>query len=79
MIDVVEITLKEFKEDIYNEYIRLFPDSERRDLKKIEKTYKKGIEKFYKILLMWKKSWKMRYGKETGGYSLTQFFTKDNM
>lgn len=51
MIDVVEITLKEFKEDIYNEYIRLFPDSERRDLKKIEKTYKKGIEKFYKILL----------------------------
>lgn len=51
MIDVVEITLNEFKEDIYAKYIRLFPEDEQRDLEKIERTYKNGIEKFYKILL----------------------------
>ena len=32
MIDVVEITLNEFKEDIYAKYIRLFPEDEQRDL-----------------------------------------------
>lgn len=51
MIDVVEITLNEFKEDIYAKYIRLFPEDEQRDWEKIERTYKNGIEKFYKILL----------------------------
>lgn len=51
MIDVVEITLNEFKEDIYAKYIRLFPEDEQRDWKEIERTYKNGIEKFYKILL----------------------------
>lgn len=51
MISVVEITLNEFKEDIYDKYVRLFPKDEQRDWEKIEKTYKNGIEKFYKILL----------------------------
>ena len=51
MIDVLEITINEFKEKIYNRYIKLFPEDEQRKWQKIENTYKKGIEKFYKILL----------------------------
>lgn len=51
MIDVIEITIKEFKDNIYNEYIKLFPAEEQREWKKIEDTYKNGIEKFYKITL----------------------------
>lgn len=42
MIDVVKITLNEFKEDIYAKYIRLFPEDEQRDWEKIERTYKNG-------------------------------------
>ena len=51
MIDVIEITIEDFKKNIYNEYINLFPKEEQRDWNKIEDTYKKGIEKFYKIVL----------------------------
>lgn len=51
MIDVIEITIEDFKENIYNEYVKLFPKEEQRDWKKIENTYKNGIEKFYKIVL----------------------------
>ncbi len=51
MIDVIEITIDEFKEKIYDKYIKLFPKDEQRDWKKIKNTYEKGIEKFYKILL----------------------------
>ena len=51
MIDVIEITINEFKEKIYDRYIKLFPEDEQREWIKIENTYKKGIEKFYKILL----------------------------
>ena len=51
MINVVEITIDEFKKSIYNKYIKLFPKDEQRDWKSIEKTYQKGIEKFYKIVL----------------------------
>ncbi len=42
MMDVIEITFNEFKEDIYAKYIRLFPEDEQRDWKKIERTYKDG-------------------------------------
>lgn len=51
MIDIVEITINEFKENIYDKYIKLFPEDEQRNWGKIEKTYKAGIEKFYKIIL----------------------------
>lgn len=51
MIDIVEITINEFKNNIYDKYIKLFPKNEQREWEKIEKTYKKGIEKFYKIVL----------------------------
>lgn len=31
MIDVVEITINEFKENIYDKYIKLFPEDEQRN------------------------------------------------
>ena len=49
MIDVIEITIEEFKNNIYNKYIKLFPKEEQRNWKKIETTINKGIEKLYKI------------------------------
>ena len=51
MIDIIEITINEFKNNIYDKYIQLFPENEQRQWVKIEKTYKKNIEKFYKIVL----------------------------
>ncbi|MBP3255860.1 MAG: GNAT family N-acetyltransferase [Clostridia bacterium] len=50
MIDVIEITIEEFENDIYDKYIELFPEEEQREWNKIVKTSKKGIEKFYKII-----------------------------
>lgn len=47
---IEEIDIKEFKEKIYNEYIKLFPKDEQRDWKKIQIAYRNGIEKFYKII-----------------------------
>ena len=51
MIDIVEISISEFEDEIYDEYIKLFPEKEQRDWDKIELAYKKRIEKFYKIVL----------------------------
>lgn len=50
MIDLVEITFEEFKRDIYDKYITLFPKDELRSIKSIKKTVKMGIEKIYKII-----------------------------
>ncbi len=50
MIDVIEINIEEFKNDIYNEYIKLFPKDEQRSWNKIVNTTNSGIEKFYKII-----------------------------
>lgn len=51
MINVSEITIEEFENNIYNRYIKLFPEKEQRDWDKIEKAYQDGIEHFYKISL----------------------------
>ena len=51
MLDIIEITIDEFKNNIYGKYVKLFPENEQREWVKIEETYKKGIEKFYKIVL----------------------------
>ena len=51
MVDIIEIDIKEFEDKIYEEYIKLFPKEEQRDWEKIKNTYKKGIEKFYKITM----------------------------
>ena len=50
MMDVIEITLNEFKEDIYAKYIRLFPKDEQRDWKKQKELIKMELRssiKFY--------------------------------
>lgn len=44
-----EIDIKEFEDEIYNEYVKLFPEEEQREWRKIKIAYEKGIEKFYKI------------------------------
>ena len=51
MINVIQITIEEFKENIYDKYIGLFPQNEQRNWKKIEKTYNEHIESFYKIVM----------------------------
>lgn len=49
MLDIIEVTIEEFKDTIYDKYVTLFPENEQRYWSKIVKTYNKGIEKFYKI------------------------------
>jgi len=51
MVNVIEITINEFKTNIYDRYINLFPANEQREWNKIEVTYNKKIEHFYKIVL----------------------------
>ena len=51
MIDIIEITIEEFKSDIYSKYLELFPEDERRPLIKLTNSYNAGVEKFYKIVL----------------------------
>lgn len=51
MITIMEISIKEFEYKIYRKYKKLFPSDERRKWYKIRKSYKEGIEKFYKIEL----------------------------
>jgi len=51
MIRIIEMTIEEFKKDFYNKYIQLFPEDEQREWNKVEDTYNKGIEHFYKIVL----------------------------
>ena len=51
MIEVKEITIEEFKKHVYDKYITLFPEEEQREWYKISNSYKKGVEKFYKISL----------------------------
>ena len=51
MIDVSIISIEDFKDKIYNDYEKLFPEEEQRDWIIIEDNYNKGIEEFYKITL----------------------------
>lgn len=50
MLEFVQIKIEEFENEIYDEYITLFPEDEQRDWGKIKKTYENGQEKFYKII-----------------------------
>lgn len=45
-----EIDINEFKSVVYPEYLKLFPESERKPLELIEKTYNQGIAKIIKIV-----------------------------
>ena len=49
MITLKEITIKEFKKDIYKEYKKLFPAIERKPYYLIRKTFNKGFTKILKI------------------------------
>ena len=51
MISIIKMPIKEFEDKIYDKYVKLFPRDERRKWYKIKKSYKEGIEKFYKIEL----------------------------
>ncbi len=51
MLDIIEITIEEFEKNIYDKYITLFPEDEQKEWEIVKKTYQKGIEHFYKIML----------------------------
>lgn len=48
-MDLINIGINEFKNKVYPEYIKIFPNEERKELKTIEKNYDKKIMKFVKI------------------------------
>ena len=51
MLKIENITLKEFKKDIYGIYVTLFPKDEQKYYGTIKRLYKKGIATLYKITL----------------------------
>ena len=53
MIDVIEITIEEFKNDIYNEYIKLFPKDEQRNWNKFEFYKRLGFKKIESEYLLY--------------------------
>lgn len=50
-IDIIETSIQEFKENIYNKYMDLFPKDEQKSLNKLKKTYHNGVGKIFKIVL----------------------------
>lgn len=48
-MQLVNVNIKQFKEIIYPEYIKIFPKEERKELKTIEQNYDKKITKLIKI------------------------------
>lgn len=48
-MQLVNVDIKQFKEIIYPEYIKIFPKEERKELKTIEQNYDKKITKLIKI------------------------------
>lgn len=51
MIEILEISIEEFEDKIYERYTKLFPEEEQRNWNKVRATYNKGLEKFYKVVL----------------------------
>lgn len=50
MLNLVAISYKDFKKEIYQYYLELFPKDERKTLRDLKLEYKKGILKFVKII-----------------------------
>ena len=50
MLELVNVDIKEFKQTIYKEYEKLFPENERKSYRLIKKVYNKGISKIIKIV-----------------------------
>ena len=49
-MDLIDIDCKEFKKFIYPQYIKLFPENERKSYRIIEKTVKKNVANIIKIV-----------------------------
>ena len=49
MIELVTIDIERFKEKIYPEYLKLFPDSEKKSYKQLETAFKKSILQIIEI------------------------------
>lgn len=49
MLELKEITIKEFKTDVYKDYCLLFPRNERKGYRIFKKNYRDNILKLYKI------------------------------
>ncbi len=48
-MELINIIFKEFREDVYQKYIEIFPEEERKTLETIERNYNKNITRFIKI------------------------------
>lgn len=48
-MELININYEEFKAEIYQKYIEIFPEEERKSLETIEKNYNKNITRFIKI------------------------------
>ena len=49
MLELVTVDIKRFKDKIYPEYLKLFPDSERKSYKQLETAFKKAILQIIEI------------------------------
>ena len=49
MISINKIKIEKFENEIYQKYIKLFPEEEQREWNNIRKSYEKGLEEFYEI------------------------------
>ncbi len=50
MLELVNVDIKEFKQTIYEEYKKLFPDNERKSYRLLKHTYNRGITQIIKIV-----------------------------
>lgn len=50
MLELVNVDIKEFKQTIYKEYEKLFPENERKSYKRIKKGFNNGIVNIVKIV-----------------------------
>lgn len=50
MIELVNVDIKEFKQTMYEEYKKLFPENERKSYRLLKHTYSKGITQIIKIV-----------------------------
>ena len=48
-MELININFKEFKEEVYQKYIEIFPEEERKSLETMKKNYNKKITSFIKI------------------------------
>lgn len=50
-MELVSVDIKEFKDNVYAYYEKLFPKEERKDLKRLNASFEKGITTFLKIMV----------------------------